>query len=512
MSQEYIDTLSKKIASGGFVSLAGQSTGTIIRTVYHILLAKYLGAAFYGIYSLGFSILNILSTFSIMGLHLGVVRFVAIYLGVKDYERLRGILNFSLLFVLGIGIFIGFVLFSLSPYISIQIFNEPQLRIAAQCFSLVLPFYCLMLMFSFIFRGFQKLQFTVLIRDVCQPLVATSTLILLTFIGLNLKRALLAYCLSVLLSAIGAFYLFKRFSPQEIHNASPIYENKKLLRFSIPLIFVYFTVVLLNKTDIMMLGYLGSSQEVGIYSISYKIARLSFIFYAAFNSIFGPIFADLYNRQKKHELSVLFKLATRWSFTLTLGLTLIMFLMSESILQFFGEKFVTGAMPLQILALMWLAISLSGSIGNVLIMSGNQFSEFFFSVSTLILNIILNLVFIKKFGIAGAALATAISMCGLNLVKMLYVFKKIHIHPFNRVYLKPLVSALFTVFVVGLFRQTLLGTSDWAFTLSIVLIILLYFLGIIMLRLPIEDSKIIIALKVKMLNIIGDGAFVKRRG
>ena len=173
MSQEYIDTLSKKIASGGFVSLAGQSTGTIIRTVYHILLAKYLGAAFYGIYSLGFSILNILSTFSIMGLHLGVVRFVAIYLGVKDYERLRGILRFSLLFVLGLGIFIGFVFFWLSPYISIHFFNKPQLTIAAQCFSLVLPLYCLMLMFSFIFRGFQKLQFTVLIRDVSQPLVAS---------------------------------------------------------------------------------------------------------------------------------------------------------------------------------------------------------------------------------------------------------------------------------------------------------------------------------------------------
>ena len=251
-----------------------------------------------------------------------------------------------------------------------------------------------------------------------------------------------------------------------------------------------------------MLGYLGSSQEVGIYSVSYKIARLSFIFYAAFNSIFGPIFADLYNRQKKHELPVLFKLATRWSFTLTLGLTLIMFLMGESILQFFGEKFVTGAMPLQILALMWLAISLSGSIGNVLIMSGNQFSELFFSASTLILNIILNMVFIKKFGITGAALATAISMCGLNLVKMLYVFKKIHIHPFNKEYLKPLVSALFTVFIVTLFRHNILGDSNLTFIVSGVSIILFYFLGIIMLRLPIEDSKIIIAIKIEVLKLI----------
>jgi O-antigen/teichoic acid export membrane protein len=54
---------------------------------------------------------------------------------------------------------------------------------------------------------------------------------------------------------------------------------------------------------------------------------------------------------------------------------------------------------------------------------------FYFSLGMAGSVIVLNRIFIEKYGINGAALATLIVVVLFNLIKLWYVYKKLHIHP-----------------------------------------------------------------------------------
>ena len=239
-----------------------------------------------------------------------------------------------------------------------------------RAFSLVLPLYSIMFLLSFIFRGLRKVAFTVLMNKILRIALSLVLIVIFFMLGFRLMGAVLAFCLSVILSVFCGLFLLYRSLPFEFFQVRPAFEYRKLLFFSFPLIVLYFAVNLMNRLDILFLGRMVDASRVGVYSIAARVAHFNFFSYAAFNLIFGPIFADLYNRGRLSEISTLFKTTTRWCFSLTLPCVIVVCVFSTNILSLFGEKFIIGALPLIILSLAWLLISFSGSIGNILVMAG----------------------------------------------------------------------------------------------------------------------------------------------
>ncbi len=476
---------SKAIAKGAGISLFGQVFGDASRTVFHIILANLLGSAVYGIYSIGFSFLDILSILSIMGLNMGVLRHIAVYETDKDFARLKGTIYFPLYFVTLSTLLLSFIAWQCSSFTAVVIFKKAEVTLSLRVFSIALPFYSVMILLSFIFRGFQKLQFTVLIRDVAHPLTAVILLVLFYYVGsIGLYSALLVYLSSTVVACLFGLLLLKRRIMRKFPGGiRPCYEGKKLLRFSLPLMFVYFIILLLNRIDVLMLGYFKTSAEVGIYSVVFRISQLMFIFWAAVNSIFGPIFAGLFYQEKMEELHHLFKMASRWVFALTLPFVTFLFFFRDEILRIFGKDFVNGGYALLILLTMYLLLSFSGSLGSVLVMTGHQNMELLFAFLTLIANIALNIILIQRFGILGAALATSISLFLLNALKMIYVYVKINIQPFNRAYLRVLYSIIPVILFLLLLKgnqksYTLFQTAIFAVISMLIYAGAVYFSGL----------------------------------
>lgn len=486
-----VDTITRKIARGGAISFTGQVFSTGARTVYHILLAKFLGSASYGIFSIGLGILNVTNVLAIMGLNLGGVRYIAIYKGENDYPRLKGIFVFSLVFVCLAASILGFILWNLADTMALLIFNERGLIFVIKLFAAALPFFSMTLIIASFFRGLQKLEYTALIQDMAQPLLAIILLLLFSLVGLDLNSALIAYLFSVTLCFAFALILLRKKGFPETSDARPRFEAKKWLVFSAPLVLLYFTIILMNKIDVFMLGSLRTSQEVGIYAAASRIAHLIFLFWVAFNSIFSPVFADLFHQKKLKELSKIFKIVTRWTFTFSLPFTMVIFFFNKELLMLFGSNFAEGGHVLRLLAVLWLLVSCCGSLGNILIMTGNRLSEVYLTVIPLVLNILLNYFFIKRWGIIGAALATALSLSIFNIIRMIYIYYKTKLQPFNRDFFKPILAVIPILVILNLVKN---GSATHRFSVVLawsLVAIILYFVLLYVLGLKEDDKKIV---------------------
>jgi len=67
----------KTILNEAFISFSGMTAGSVLRYLFSIIMARFLGAQMLGIYSLSNAILRIAEIFALSGLDNGVLRFVS---------------------------------------------------------------------------------------------------------------------------------------------------------------------------------------------------------------------------------------------------------------------------------------------------------------------------------------------------------------------------------------------------------------------------------------------------
>mgnify|MGYP000330093392 CR=1 FL=1 len=88
--KKHLDGSLRKIAKGAGVTFIGSLVGLVFGYLSRIIIARLLGAEDYGLISLGFAGMSIAATFSLIGLPVGVKRYVSYYKGMDDIGRIKG--------------------------------------------------------------------------------------------------------------------------------------------------------------------------------------------------------------------------------------------------------------------------------------------------------------------------------------------------------------------------------------------------------------------------------------
>lgn len=492
------DELTQKVAEGGGIIFIGNGVGDVASFGLQILLGRVLGAGAYGLYALGVAVTGIAQSVSSLGLHNGIVRFGALYKGEGDKARVKGTLILALAISLVSSAFISTLLFIFAKFIAVKIFNEPNLAGVIRIFSISLPFYVLMTMTASAARAFHVMQYDAGIRSVFRP-VANIILVGLAFLlGFRLSGAVFGFLISAFLSALLGLYFLWRIFPEIASLLQPFYEAKQLIRFSLPLLIVDIATLFLFRIDRLMLGWLGNSSDVGIYNAAATNGLLIRAIIEAISASCSPMISDLYNRGKKKELEQIFQSTTRWGFILSLPIFLVLLLFSTNIMALFGSDFSKGRFVLIVLSAANLIVAVRGPTAPMLAMSGKQDLELF---NTLVLggmNIVLNFLLIKPYGILGAAIATGVSISVLSIVRLLEVRILLGIQPYNRKYFKSLLAWAITILIWTFIPASSKVEFIWiayAITLLLIYAGLVYLLG-----LEKEDLLIVRAIKRKLLR------------
>lgn len=480
-------------AKGGGVTFAGTVFAYGSWLAIGIVLARFLGADQYGLYTLATSPITIAAGLAGLGLAPAVVRYVSVYASRRDTAGLWGTLQVGLGLSALTGLVAGLGLFALATPIAEGIFNEPRLVPLLRLGSLVIPFVALSSKLAAATQGFKRMQYTVIAQNLAQPMFRLVLLVALALsVGLNAANALAVYVLAVVIGfAILLYFLNRLFTLRR-----PLQEGRRnprqMLSFSLPIYVSRLIKTFRGNIQTLLLGAFHEVTTVGVYAVASKVNLVGTMFQTSIVTASAPIVSELYDQGKHAQLARFYQAMTKWTFTVNLPFFLILQLFPEAILSIFGKEYVGGATALIILAWGNLIDSATGICGVVIDMTGRTGLKLVNTIVVSGLLLGLNLLLTPRWGLLGAATAAATANATVNLLRLAEVFILYRLVPFNVGSLKPIVAGLVALAAGWSVSRWLLTKETLIFTaINVAILLAAYAAAIVLLGLDQEDRAVL---------------------
>ncbi len=492
--------LLRTLFRGGGLAMAGAVLRRLFGIISIIIFTTFLGAGGFGAYMLLLGAVIIMSVVAAMGLGQGTMRFVVQKRTEGQADQVPGLVRTASWMGFASSVVVVLVGWAAAGPIVTRIFHQPEQVGFLRWMMLAVPASVLCSLWLHATRGFHRMEETFWISDLFGPSTRIGFFLVLILGGFSLGAAVGAYIGAAVASAVLALLALRRLVPPGPARPKPG-EVWALLSFSLPLLGAGAVGIIMEWTDTMMLGYFTSTPEVGIYNVALRVAALSVMVHLAFTSIFAPIAADLLQRNKMESLDQLLRIDTRWVFTLTLPIFVLVVLLSRDILVIFGPEFTQGSVALMILTSALFFNACTGPGGAIIRMSGRTRLTFANNCGAGVLNVLLNLLLIPRFGILGAALATGASIVVVNALRLVQVWWLFKLSPYDRKWLKPLVAGLAGgLAVAGLQKMAPVASPAWNLALSAGVFSLCYVGLLFLQRLEREDKFMLRLLRTTVLR------------
>jgi O-antigen/teichoic acid export membrane protein len=504
MTEETVNESLKKVARGTTFAFFGLFVYLFLEFITRAIIARNATQSEYGVFSIGFVLLNFFVIASCLGLQSGTPRYIAYFRGKDDDEKVKGVIASTIRLSFIASLFC-FLLFFFSSDFLTALFHLQQSSIL-KIFALAVPFFVAIEILASIFLGFDRVHEKVYFRDVLMNMLKVSFIALVIVLGHSFLEMIYAYLLSIVIAAIAfIIYAVKKLS---LKNISADSVTKELLLFSIPLLISCVLSIIILQMDTLMLGYFKTAAIVGLYNAACPISLLILLFPKSLDFIYVPIISQLYSKSLMGEIRRNYAILTKWVFSATFPIFLIIFLFPEAVLNvFFGSAYVQASvvLTLQILALGMFTCVLLGPNAATLIIIGKTKLNMIDDLVGAITNVSLNIFLIPTLGIVGAAIASVISLSFINMLKSVQIFRIHKIHPFTMNYLKPGVTSTLLIFVIYMLAKHLFSTSITIWMLILLLFLFLAVYGVCLLITRSFDKEDVMMIQ-EMEKILGTNA------
>jgi O-antigen/teichoic acid export membrane protein len=239
---------------------------------------------------------------------------------------------------------------------------------------------------------------------------------------------MLARCAAVWLAMIGQMIVLNRRLADHIEPGPKAYDVRGWLAISLPILLVESFYLLLSYTDVLVLQQFRKPEEVGIYFAVVKtLALVSFIHYAM-SATTAHRFAEYNAQGDKARLSAYVAHAINWTFWPSLAATLVLLAFGKPLLWLFGSHFVAGYDIMFVAAIGLVARSAIGPVERLLNMLGHQHICALAYALAFVMNVMLCVLLVPRFGGHGAAAATSLSLIFETVLLFWIVRRRLGLH------------------------------------------------------------------------------------
>lgn len=472
-------------------------SGTILTTAagyfFRIYLARALGAEALGLYALGMSMVGLLSVFNALGLPASASRFIAEYVGTGDYKRLGTFLRGSLGLLAGGNLLLGAGLIVAGPWVAVHFYHSPALGGYFWGFAAIMFFGVLNTFLGQAMAGFQDVTRRTFITHFFGTPANILFAVILIALGFSLSGYLAAQVLSALLVLVLLATSLWKMTPVLARRTGNFSMSKEVKAFSAAAFIVALVEFVLGQADKIVLGHYLEAKQVGIYAVAMALVSFVPIALQSVNQIFTPNIAELHAIGSHALLQKLYTTLTRWVLILTLPLAAGIVAFPQALMAIFGSAFRAGATVLIIGTVGQLINCAVGSVGYLLLMSGQQFQMVKIQAANAVLMLSLCVALVPRFGITGAAVAAAASVAITNVWALFSVHRRLGLFPYDRSFVKLLMPAAVTATILFLLRSA--GrefATSWPIAVFAVILAYVAFFAILFLQgLDVEDSRLI---------------------
>ena len=379
------------LAIGHFLSLAISFIGIIY-------IARILGPSDYGIYVTVGAFVGMFDIITFYGINKVILRE-----GAKDLSQMSGYLEKTtgiknLLTFIAIGACVIGSFFT--PY-------SMQVKLYIILFSFTLIYKSFNDFFSTVYKAAEKMQYNAIL-SILNTILFVSLSIAFLYMGFGLLALFIIAIFSHFSSLVINYKLTKRFLIFKFWNK--IKWDKYLLKSALIFSILSFSFFLTSRIDLVMISILGSSKDVGIYGVAFQITTVGVTMRTLMATAFFPIFVKAYSKNTVRWNNLL-----KYSIMMGMGIlaitTIISFYSEQIIPLLLGGKYFESGTILSVLVFAVAFSFMNIPFLNTLQATHNEIELLKICWISPSINIGLNYLFFKAFGLIGIAYSTLIVGC-----------------------------------------------------------------------------------------------------
>jgi O-antigen/teichoic acid export membrane protein len=248
---------------------------------------------------------------------------------------------------------------------------------------------------------------------------------------------------------------------------------KNALSFTLPMIPTLVAAWMLGQSDKIFIADYLSLEDVGIYSLSKRIASLIALVAGAFMLAYHPLYFEIANSDNQvWARRKLFKYNNIFILSIILISFLVVFLSKETIYLFLNERYHEAYkyIPWLVIAVLFASVS-STVLGASFQQSKKMKQDMYIGIVAAVMTVGLYFLLIRNFKLYGMISATILASITIFIVAYIYSKKKCYFIPINWKYVIELVFCLSLLYMF--FEYIIVFNLIYMFLFKIITILLL---------------------------------------
>ncbi len=468
------ETLAQKFVKKGFWLYLFTFLGAPLGYIIKIILARDLSMNDYGLFYGIISLLTLLAAINDLAGTENLNYFLPKYIIEKKYWKVKYLLLFVFKIQMTVSILMMSIIFFFADYIAIHHFKDPQASNILKIFSLFFLGTNLIHICTALFSATQntKLQKA---TDFTRTLSSVILILLIFFLDSgSLLTYAWAWIWGIGIGIIFAWYFFyknyyKKYL-QSIPREFDVDLRKSFIKYAIPVFLTANISLLLSQIDSQLITNMLGNESHAIYNNYLSIFSIPFLVLAPFLAFLFPVFTELFARKNIEKIKFLYSNVSLILVILSIWISVFLFQSGESLaVLLFGEQYKESGFVLQF-SVPFLIFNLLNTLNfQLLAGTGQAWARTITFAVWLPINIVLNIIFIKMFGIEGSALAVGISWIPMYTITAYYTREYFSFPKFWPIFLN--ISSAICAFLFTVFLEKIFPNINFYIELIIVVVI-----------------------------------------
>jgi O-antigen/teichoic acid export membrane protein len=335
---------------------------------------------------------------------------------------------------------VGFVLFCIAAYIlKDQIMQQKNAdnRLFATYYWYLIPLTFFTMLFNILELYSRMLYDTTMgkvLKEFTKRLLLLGALLLLLFKSVSFEAFMWVWLIcNIIPTGMIAYRLYKR--DQLSFSLNLGFIDKSIKRQIIHLCFFGILTgtspFIIENIDKYMINEEFGLSSTGVYTLAFAFATIISLPARSLYSIAYTVIAEAWKNENMQEIRSVYKKSCISQLVVTLFLFLLIWANIHNIYHILPPEYASGQYVIFFIGLGYLIDSSTGVNGVILSTSRFYKYDSFFNLALIGVTIAANLIFIPRYGITGAAIASAVTLLIFNLARYLFILLIFKMQPFT---------------------------------------------------------------------------------
>jgi len=393
--------------------------------VVQILLVRTLSKDSYGAFAYALSVVAFLQTGVTFGLDRTITRFIPLYQERDEYDRIFGTIVTVAATLLSLSLGVLAVGLAFHDRIHGWLGLHGPAGIVLAVLIVLGPMQSLDDLVTGLFAVVSRPRAIFFRRYVLAPGLRLAVVLTLVVAGTGVVSLAAGYAVAGVIGTVAYVWMLLRALDRlgiraRLLAARPRFCVRELFAFTVPLLTTDLVYAALGLTDVLLLAHYRGSAAVGGLRAVQPIAQLNQIVFSTFLVLFTPVIARHFARNETRQIHHVYWQTARWIALATLPVfVLTVDLAGPVTTTLFGARYGSSATVLAILSVGYYVQAAFGFNGTTLMVYGRLRYIVSLNAVAVVVNVLLNLALVPRYGATGAALGTTGTLIAHNLLKQI---------------------------------------------------------------------------------------------